>query len=549
MTDFRKVFWDAELEFNTSYQKFTEGMFLVKAVTNNPEEAIGALTNENTNFRDITKLLDVSSWNLANIFIGVTLGRFLLEFAQLFLALLSALLTIALRLFAPFAIALAIDRTLAQRISYPFAWSAGVFTLVTPLVSHILGLAVYSAGNLAFTIISPETGIFSLAANGVITGDPARTTPAVYACIIVMILMMLSALLLLASPYLSYKLAFGQIFEAVSTTASGWMGAFAATGMEIAGMKYGTALQRQAAETRLEGQYQAEQTRATASRDASNLTSRAQQIQGMQSAAASRSQALGAIAGGYAMSTQMAQAQRTASLGMIEQARVQQVTGIQADKSFGQQQTTISSKQAESEVRINQDERNITNFANRSMDWVDHSAGAVSSLGGQSLPLLPALRDAAKTVTGPARGINEKLITDAITDARVGNVRHARSGQIDNYDVTSQIRTTAANNYAQEAGKIADQQAAANIVAAKSNRDLAAGGVERGYRQQVHGINSAYQLNLEASQLQLAGALKAAEVVQTSGLKAIKLEQMSQLVTTLSRDLARRTEQALTLRY
>ena len=161
-------------------------------------------------------------------------------------------------------------------------------------------------------------------------------------------------------------------------------------------------------------------------------------------------------------------------------------------------------------MRINQDERNITNFANRSMDWVDHSAGAVSSVGGQSLPLLPALRDAAKTVTGPARGINEKLITDAITDARVGNVRHARSGQIDNYDVTSQIRTTAANNYAQEAGKIADQQANANIAAAKSNRDLAAGGVERGYRQQVNGINSAYQLNLEASQLQLAGALKAA---------------------------------------
>ncbi len=46
-----------------------------------------------------------------------------------------------------------------------------------------------------------------------------------------------------------------------------------------------------------------------------------------------------------------------------------------------------------------------------------------------------------------------------------------------------------------------------------------------------------------------AGALKAGEVVQTSGLKAVKLEQMSQLVTTLSRDIARRAEQALTLRY
>jgi hypothetical protein len=70
------------------------------------------------------------------------LGEFILEFAQIFLAILSALLAVGLRLFAPFAIAVAIDRNLAQRISYPFAWSAAVFTLITPLVSHILGLAV-----------------------------------------------------------------------------------------------------------------------------------------------------------------------------------------------------------------------------------------------------------------------------------------------------------------------------------------------------------------------------------------------------------------------
>ena len=131
----------------------------------------------------------------------------------------------------------------------------------------------------------------------------------------------------------------------------------------------------------------------------------------------------------------------------------------------------------------------------------------------------------------------------------MGNVRHARSGQLDNFDTTSQIRVGAANSYAQEASKITEQQAAANITAAKANRDLAAGGVERGYRQQVQGISSAYQLNLEANQLNLAGALKAAEVMQTSGLKAVKLEQMSQIVTTLSRDIARRAELALTMRY
>jgi hypothetical protein len=43
--------------------------------------------------------------------------------------------------------------------------------------------------------------------------------------------------------------------------------------------------------------------------------------------------------------------------------------------------------------------------------------------------------------------------------------------------------------------------------------------------------------------------MKAAELMQASGMKAIKLKQMSQIVTALSRDMARRAELALTMRY
>jgi len=438
VTEFRKVFWDAEIEFNANYEKFTEGMFIVKPVVSNPDEAIGALTSENPDFRDITKMLDVSSWNLSNIFIGMTVGRFLLEFANLFLALLSALITIGLRLFAPFAIALAIDRSLAQRISYPFAWSAAVFTLVTPLVSHVLGLAVYTAGNLAFKIISPEFGIFSLDALGQITGDPARITQAVYACLILMVLMALGSLLLLASPYISYKLAFGQIFEAVSTTASGWLGAFAATGLEIAGVKYGTALQRQAGEARIEGQYQAEQARALAIKDAGNLTNRAQQIIGLQSAAASRSQALGAIAGGYAMSVQMTEAQRVATRGLVEQNRQQQTQGYLADRSFGQQQTNITMRREEYDLRLSQAERNVLTLTGRSLDTAEYGAGLV-------------VGNAARVVTTPARGASEISINNTTTDVRESILRDARGSHIENYEFTGRMRIGAADDYAQAA--------------------------------------------------------------------------------------------------
>ena len=545
---FRKTLWDAEIEFNASYGKFTEGMFLVKATSTT--EAIAALTTDDVNLRNITNAAaNPSAWSLPNIFIGVTIGRAILQFSQIFLALLSGLITIALRLFAPFAIALAIDRNLAQRISYPFAWSAAIFTMVTPLVSHIIGYLVYQVGNMALTIIKPDSAIFTLAADGSITGDPNVVGPATAACVVLIVMMIVGALLLLASPYLSYKLAFGQIFEAVSSTAAGWMGALTATGIEIAGITYGSALQRQASETRIEGQAQAEIARAMAGKDSSDLQARAHRILGMQSAAASRDQSLGAIAGGYAMALRMNEAQRQASTGLIEQSRDQQVVGILADRSFGQRQAGIQMSREERDLRIAQSQQSVSTAMNRMIDIPDNVAAGFSKLGGSSAPLLPALGDAAKLLTGPGRGAAEISINNTTTDARVGSVRIAGSSQVENIESTSRMREYAAGIYAERATGIANQQAAANNAAARVNRDLAAGGVESAYRKQVYGVAQAYQLNLDANQINLAGALKAAEIMRSSGMKAVKLDQMSQIVSTLSRDMARRTEMAMTMRY
>lgn len=547
VTEFRKVLWDAELEFNVSYEKFTEGMFLVQATSTS--EAIAALTTDDVNLRNIANAANPSAWSLPQIFMGVTIGRAILQFAQLFLALLNGLILIALRMFAPFAIAVAIDRALAQRISYPFAWSAAVFTMVTPLVSHIISFIVYLVGNMALTIISPDSHIFKLAADGSITGDASAVGPATSACVVLIVLMIVGALLLLASPYLSYKLAFGQIFEAVSTTASGWMGAMTATGMEIAGVAYGSALQRQASETRIEGQAQSEIARASAGRQASDLQARAQQIVGLQSAAASRSQSLGAIAGGYQMALRMNQAQRQATTGLLEQSRQQQVANIGADRSFGQAQTTIQVGREERDLRISQSQQNVSTLTHRTYDVADHTTSGLSRLGGESMPLLPALGDAAKLVTGPARGASDISINNTTTDARVGSVKIAGQGSSENYEFTARMREGAANTYTQEATRIAGEQASANNAAARVQRDMSAGGVETAYRQQVQGVSNAYQLSLQSNQVNLGGALQAAQIMKESGMKAVKLEQMSAIVHTLSRDLARRAELAMALRY
>jgi hypothetical protein len=79
VTEFRKVLWDAEIEFNAkNYDKFTEGMFLVKATSTS--DAIAALTADDANLRNIANAAsNPSAWSLPNIFIGITIGRAILR--------------------------------------------------------------------------------------------------------------------------------------------------------------------------------------------------------------------------------------------------------------------------------------------------------------------------------------------------------------------------------------------------------------------------------------------------------------------------------------
>jgi hypothetical protein len=258
---------------------------------------------------------------------------------------------------------------------------------------------------------------------------------------------------------------------------------------------------------------------------------------------------MGAIAGGYAMALQMNEAQRQATTGLIDQSRQQQVIGILADRSFGQRQAGILANREERDLLITQAQQNISTIVHRSADIGEQAVTGFAKLGGDALPLLPAAPSAMRMITSGLRGAADISINNTTTEARVNSVRIAGQSQIENYDSTTRMREYASDIYAERATLITNQQASANNAAARVNRDLAAGGVESAYRKQIQGVTQAYQLNLDANQINLSGALKAAEIMRSSGMKAVRLDQMSQIVSTLSRDLARRSEMAMTLRY
>jgi hypothetical protein len=526
VTEFRKALWDAEIDFNTNYEKFTEGLFYIKAV--NSDEAVAALTSDDNSLRTAIKALNPATWSLPSIFTGITVSRAVLQFSQIFLALLGGLVGIALRLFAPFAVAVAVDRHLAQRISVPFAWSAAVFTTVTPLVSHVLSLAVYLAGGLAFRFINPGQGFITVSSDGNVVGDAAQLTPTIYACLTLTVLMVVASLLLLASPYISYKLAFGQVFEAVSTTASGWLGALTATGFEVAGVAAGASLQRQAGEARIEGQYGASVTTAKADREAADRQTRAAQLSGLFSARASQAQSSAAVVASTQLTVAGARINQQAQTAALENQRARDVAGYQRDAARTGAEAGVRADRQQADLDVNQT-RSTQGLINDSIPFQSGVPGSGLVRTGRR-----ALDYESNTVQ------THDLKDNAAGEAQsVGHIAH----------LYSQGQTRAADQYTEEGGRIARVQADATVAAAYQSQGTALGGINQGYRLQVAGVNESADLNLEANQARFAGTLEAARQIRESNLKAVRLDQMSAIISTLSRDIARRAEQSMTLRY
>jgi hypothetical protein len=143
--------------------------------------------------------------------------------------MLSSFLLIAMRLAAPIMIALATDRSLAQRVTYPYLWGVVVLTLIWPIIVLIIKSIAYMGGNVAMALGDKTPFyLFDETTMGIIKNgsqDP------VYTVVIAAVIMLISGLSLWASPYIAYQLSFGGVYETVSQTVSGWSGYFRGASM------------------------------------------------------------------------------------------------------------------------------------------------------------------------------------------------------------------------------------------------------------------------------------------------------------------------------
>lgn len=267
-------------QFDFSYQEAFVASFLVEVkpdgdiqneeavkirFPNGEEKAVTGVPSMSkfVTFEEISKHANPSNWTPGNVANALWISSMILKFADLFLLILMPFIMIGFRLAAPFMVVLSTDRETTRRTGLPFLWSLSIYTLAFPTISQVFRAVAYTLGNWAFKMFPSPTDYSSaysgqfywtfINENGSVVGT--NYSP-LYGAVFCTICFFLISVMMLASPYISIRLAKGEIFEAVTGTASSWLGSMVSTGISLSTAGKAADLARQAQETVAQTGYQ-----------------------------------------------------------------------------------------------------------------------------------------------------------------------------------------------------------------------------------------------------------------------------------------------------
>ncbi len=270
-------------DFNNNYQKFQElGLFMKVGNDIQFEPAPGETRIEEVipfmedpkdgNFvRQFFSRLDPSTWTPTELFNMLTLSRGVMEVGLLSTKILLLFLIPALRILAPIFACLAVNKSLSASIAMNYVKGVIVATLIFPIVITVLEIAAYMIGNMAFGAFVGNWADTRLVHTWnpeqmqVITqGNPT------YVALMGSVLMAISGLCIVISPFIAYRLTTGDAFAAVTSAVAGWTGSMISAGVQTVSAAAGAAFGRQADSAQNVGQFKAANVSALAQRNAEN---------------------------------------------------------------------------------------------------------------------------------------------------------------------------------------------------------------------------------------------------------------------------------------
>jgi hypothetical protein len=249
-------------DFDANYQKFVENKMMVRVNgTDMPVKYPGSegfailaalYTGKATENSAEMNTAKSREWQMGMSFEFLNIGRAAIVGIDFFLLMLQGFLVITLRLAAPFMVAVAVDRALANKISLNFLWGTIVVTLIFPVFTQIARYCAYYAGNIGLGI-NPTTPYFTFDPT---TGAIVANGEPVYIIIVAGILMIFGCFIMLFSLGASYKLMQGAIVEAISSTVSSAFTTLSSIGMSAGVGAWASRLSMEATRQQIETQYQ-----------------------------------------------------------------------------------------------------------------------------------------------------------------------------------------------------------------------------------------------------------------------------------------------------
>jgi hypothetical protein len=556
----RKASWLNELRlgaqeaFNDSYDKFVAGTFTVRVNgedvpvnpnpdTQNPAYAIiGVLYSRESTLEDVTNKLNLSSWSMSSLFNLLTACRGCLDFVDFLVILLRPALLIAVRLAAPFMMALALDRDFAKQSTYKYVWGVVVLTLAWPTVTQLMRFIAYTAGNMALG--DPQT--LYIWNNTTMTAIADPTSKPEYRVILLSGVMFAATVFVLFAHWVAYKFVMGQVFEGVANLVTQLQGGGIAVGVGTVSAAAGQAVLKQAEQTQIQGQADATAEQVKGRREAANLSAKGNEVAGIASARGSQVMALGQIEG--ARQAGVMQAGAAAQFGRDSTA-----AGVAASN----RESSIQHDQTNAMTRAQQGRESIQIAGEAKAEKKDKWTGAT---GFGAIPVVGApIGEGVNTAFGSSHVINHlpsglKEVATVMTPTGESSVttrartQNEAANTFANNSVRIQNTATGATigshiQYGEDMTRAYDTKEAADKAAVNLQAQVAAGGVNAGTGIIMGGVENKYGYDMRANRVEFESGMKAMQISRDAGIESSILKSQGALISQVGSILANQTNQ------
>ena len=542
--------------FEERYGAYVEGHFIVDG-NGTPYESIaptgdgtdtlvGVLKSDVGMVKTVEEMLNDDKENMPTLFAMISWARGIISFADFLLIIISGLLMIAFRLAVPWMLAVAIDKSLAHEITYRFARGVIVFTLIFPVVSNIMRIIAYLIGLVGMSAY--DRAAFTVLPNTiqVIPIDPSYNTT--FTIAVAGFMMLVSSLCLLASPVISWKIAFGQTFEGVATVASGWMAAVVGSGINLVSAKVGAAFNNAA-----------ERLQVQSSADAGVINARAETGYTKAVNNIGLAKELTGISANAQLHRTLNNASAAQQITNVYAGVRQEIRGYEAGRDAAQQNintegfqtragASVATSREQAQALLNYDTQSRTN----EQRWWTFGSEAVGGVAGAAGSARTGGRAPVDGRSGQNIGSLTQRPAEIYTEGV--NIEQQRDGLVGISNQTL-VQSNNNTNSVVEMRRDTEDERFATLSEAATERAGAAAGAVEGWRAQANAAATRYQGEVsgaartattgmnQAADVKLGESGRAIETVRSAGMQAAEYHRMAQILGQISHDMTRRIEE------